>query len=61
MRDGVINIWDLSLPHIRTVTMQKIQQKFTHKVSAIAWHPLKEMILGFGTEEGRVIISSLLD
>jgi gem associated protein 5 len=54
LRDGNIRVWDLSLPHTKIVKMQKYQQKFTHKVSAIAWHPIKEMVLGFGTEEGRV-------
>lgn len=56
LRDGNIKVWDLSLPHTNIITMQKYQQKFTYKVSAISWHPVKEMILGFGTEEGRVII-----
>ncbi|RZC35001.1 gem-associated protein 5, partial [Asbolus verrucosus] len=54
VRDGSIRVWDLSLPHVKTIAMNKYHQKFTHKVTTIAWNPVKEMILGFGTEEGRV-------
>ncbi|XP_044254324.1 gem-associated protein 5 [Tribolium madens] len=54
LKDGGIKVWDLSLPHTKIITMQKYQPKYTHKVNTIAWHPTKEMVLGFGTEEGRV-------
>ncbi|EFA02425.1 gem-associated protein 5 [Tribolium castaneum] len=54
LKDGGIKIWDLSLPHTKTITMQKYHPKYTHKVTTIAWHPTREMFLGFGTEEGRV-------
>ncbi|XP_074038837.1 gem-associated protein 5 isoform X2 [Leptinotarsa decemlineata] len=52
--DGIVRIWDLSRPHIKNITMTSFHQKIQSKVTALAWHPKKEMTLAFGTVEGRI-------
>lgn len=52
--DGFIKLWDLSLPHTNNIIMTSFYQKIQGKVSAMAWHPENELLLAFGTSEGRV-------
>lgn len=47
-------MWDLSKPHLQCVMMTRLWQKMSPKVLALAWHPIREAILAYGTSEGRV-------
>lgn len=52
--DGQIRIWDLSRPHVRKINMSCFYSKIKGRVESLAWHPLNETWLAFGTMEGRV-------
>ncbi|CAH1174063.1 unnamed protein product [Phaedon cochleariae] len=52
--DGFIRILDLSRPHVKQIIMTTFYQKIQSRVESLAWHPENELLLAFGTSEGRV-------
>ncbi|XP_031783799.1 gem-associated protein 5 [Nasonia vitripennis] len=52
--DAMIRLWNLSEPHETTIQVQMLWEKIMGKVRALSWHPEKENLLAFATNEGRV-------
>ncbi|XP_014204867.1 gem-associated protein 5 isoform X2 [Copidosoma floridanum] len=52
--DSMIRLWNLSEPHDNMVEVQILWEKIKGKVRSLSWHPEKENILAFGTDEGRI-------
>lgn len=52
--EGLINTWDLSRAHKKSIVFGSFYQKILGAVTALAWHPTNESSLAFGTVEGRV-------
>ncbi|KAJ8675733.1 hypothetical protein QAD02_011519 [Eretmocerus hayati] len=52
--DAMIRLWNLSEPHESTMDLQMLWEKIMGQVRALAWHPEKENLLAFATNEGRV-------
>ncbi|XP_071445588.1 gem-associated protein 5-like [Hetaerina americana] len=55
--DFSIRIWNTG--NTKEIQMSTLWQKIKGKVMAIAWHPMQEMKLAFGTHEGRVGIQDI--
>ncbi|KAK0182917.1 hypothetical protein PV327_001002 [Microctonus hyperodae] len=52
--DALLRLWNLSEPHKHIFDITCLWQKIMGRVTAIAWHPVQENILAFGTGEGRI-------
>ncbi|KAK0095845.1 hypothetical protein PV326_007211 [Microctonus aethiopoides] len=52
--DALLRLWNLSEPHKDIFDITCLWQKIMGRVTAIAWHPVQENILAFGTGEGRI-------
>ncbi|CAH0561332.1 unnamed protein product [Brassicogethes aeneus] len=52
--EGIIKVWDMSKPHTKHVTMAHFYHKIQAKVTSMAWHPDKELMLAYATHEGRI-------
>ncbi|XP_011499580.1 PREDICTED: gem-associated protein 5 [Ceratosolen solmsi marchali] len=52
--DMMIRLWNLSEPHENIMELQMFWEKIKGKVRSLCWHPEKENILAFATNEGRV-------
>ncbi|CAG9772044.1 unnamed protein product [Ceutorhynchus assimilis] len=52
--EGLINTWDLSRPHIKSINFSVFYNQILSSVTALAWHPINENLLAWGTSEGRI-------
>nr|XP_031838451.1 gem-associated protein 5-like isoform X1 [Nomia melanderi] len=52
--DSMIRLWNLSEAHINSFDITILWQKIMGKIRAISWHPEKENLLAYATEEGRI-------
>ncbi|OAD62256.1 Gem-associated protein 5 [Eufriesea mexicana] len=52
--DAMLRLWNLSEAHDTTFDIMVLWQKIKGKIRAISWHPEKENLLAYATEEGRV-------
>ncbi|XP_058807144.1 gem-associated protein 5-like [Phymastichus coffea] len=52
--DNMIRLWNLSEPYEKSIDLQILWEKIMGKVRALAWHPEKENLLAFATDEGRI-------
>ncbi|XP_076292117.1 gem nuclear organelle associated protein rigor mortis isoform X2 [Lasioglossum baleicum] len=52
--DSGIRLWNLSEAHTNTFDITLLWQKIKGKIRAISWHPEKENLLAYATEEGRI-------
>ncbi|XP_017790259.1 PREDICTED: gem-associated protein 5 [Habropoda laboriosa] len=52
--DAMLRLWNLSEPHCTSFDITVLWQKIKGKIRAISWHPEKENLLAYATEEGRV-------
>ncbi|XP_014224156.1 gem-associated protein 5 [Trichogramma pretiosum] len=52
--DSAIRVWNLSEPNKNILQPQILWEQIKGKVRSLAWHPEKENILAFATNEGRV-------
>nr|XP_033190238.1 gem-associated protein 5 isoform X2 [Bombus vancouverensis nearcticus] len=52
--DAMLRLWNLSAAHDTTFDITVLWQKIKGKIRAIAWHPEKENLLAYATDEGRV-------
>uniref|UniRef100_F6ZHD7 Uncharacterized protein n=1 Tax=Ciona intestinalis TaxID=7719 RepID=F6ZHD7_CIOIN len=57
--DGVIRIWRTSNPR-NPFDITSLWQGIKEKVMSLAWHPTKEGLLAFGTEDGKVGVVDVL-
>ncbi|XP_076752197.1 gem-associated protein 5-like isoform X2 [Xylocopa sonorina] len=52
--DAMLRLWNLSAAHSTSFDITILWQKIKGKIRAISWHPEKENLLAYATEEGRV-------
>ena len=52
--DAMLRLWNLSETHSTTFDITAFWQKIKGKIRAISWHPEKENLLAYATEEGRI-------
>ncbi|XP_043264591.1 gem-associated protein 5-like [Colletes gigas] len=52
--DAMLRLWKLSEPHDTSFDITVLWQKIMGKIRTISWHPEKENLLAYATEEGRV-------
>ncbi|KZC13808.1 PREDICTED: gem-associated protein 5-like [Dufourea novaeangliae] len=52
--DAMLRLWNLSEAHCNTFDITVLWQKIKGKIRTIAWHPEKENLLAYATEEGRI-------
>ncbi|KAF3428992.1 hypothetical protein E2986_02063 [Frieseomelitta varia] len=52
--DAMLRLWNLSEAHATNFNIYTLWQRIKGKIRAIAWHPEKENLLAYGTDEGRV-------
>ncbi|CAK9799473.1 Gem-associated protein 5 [Anthophora quadrimaculata] len=52
--DAMLRLWKLSEPHSTSFDITVLWQKIKGKIRVISWHPEKENLLAYATEEGRV-------
>ncbi|XP_076243068.1 gem nuclear organelle associated protein rigor mortis [Calliopsis andreniformis] len=52
--DAMLRLWNLSEAHDTSFSVTALWQKIKGKIRAISWHPEKENLLAYATEEGRV-------
>lgn len=52
--DAMLRLWNLSEAHNTSFNITFLWQKIKGKIRAISWHPEKENLLAYATEEGRV-------
>ncbi|XP_076647950.1 gem nuclear organelle associated protein rigor mortis isoform X2 [Halictus rubicundus] len=52
--DSTIRLWNLSEGHTNTFDITVLWQKIKGKIRTISWHPEKENLLAYATEEGRI-------
>ncbi|XP_070198207.1 gem-associated protein 5-like, partial [Littorina saxatilis] len=57
--DAMIRVWNTS-SKTNPYDVTTLRQGIKSKVTALAWHPSKEGLLGFGTEDGRVGVYDVL-
>nr|CAB3248745.1 gem-associated protein 5 [Phallusia mammillata] len=57
--DGVIRVWKTKNPRNQFDVMV-LWQGVKEKVMSLSWHPMKEGLLGFGTEDGKVGLYDVL-
>lgn len=54
LKDGTSKVWDLSKPHLQYITMTNLWQKMQSRILTLAWHLSNDVLLAYGTYEGRV-------
>ncbi|XP_076393217.1 gem nuclear organelle associated protein rigor mortis [Megachile rotundata] len=52
--DAMLRVWNLSEAHNTTFDITVFWQKIKGKIRTISWHPEKENLLAYATEEGRI-------
>ncbi|XP_046831428.1 gem-associated protein 5 isoform X2 [Vespa crabro] len=52
--DTMLRIWNLSEPHETSFDITMLWQKIKSNIRSIAWHPVKENLIAYGTAEGRI-------
>ncbi|XP_076633112.1 gem nuclear organelle associated protein rigor mortis isoform X2 [Colletes latitarsis] len=52
--DAMLRLWNLSEPHNTSFDITVLWQKIKGKIRTISWHPEKENLLAYATEEGRI-------
>nr|XP_033335076.1 gem-associated protein 5-like [Megalopta genalis]XP_033335077.1 gem-associated protein 5-like [Megalopta genalis]XP_033335078.1 gem-associated protein 5-like [Megalopta genalis]XP_033335079.1 gem-associated protein 5-like [Megalopta genalis]XP_033335080.1 gem-associated protein 5-like [Megalopta genalis] len=52
--DATIRLWNLSETHTNTFDITILWQKIMGKIRTISWHPERENLLAYATEEGRI-------
>ncbi|XP_017879066.1 gem-associated protein 5 [Ceratina calcarata] len=52
--DAMLRLWNLSADHSTSFDITMLWQKIKGKIRTISWHPEKENLLAYATEEGRV-------
>ncbi|XP_053999055.1 gem-associated protein 5 isoform X1 [Hylaeus anthracinus] len=52
--DGMLRIWNLSETHSTSFDITYLWQKIKGKIRTISWHPEKENLLAYATDEGRI-------
>lgn len=52
--DSLLRLWNLSEPHETTFDLSFLWQKIMGRIITLAWHPVIENQLAFGSNEGRI-------
>ncbi|KAL2748138.1 gem-associated protein 5 isoform X1 [Vespula maculifrons] len=52
--DTMLRIWNLSEAHETSFDITVLWQKIKGNIRSIAWHPVKENLIAYGTAEGRI-------